>query len=149
MRFNDMTQSRQVFGKVEEVVLPEWGISAMAKIDTGAYSGALHVAEMYTEKKSGEAYQLVFRPLASNNKEVRTGDYMVRKVKNTSGQWTSRYMVPVTLVIKDHTYHTIISLTDRSDMSYPIILGRRLLRENNIVVDVTLNTSFNSKGRTK
>ena len=127
-----------IFGGLEEVYVPRLNARLVAKIDTGAYSGALHVIEVHMETVDGENW-LVYQPLDKSREIIRTQEFTRRKVRSTVGETEVRYLIPLDLVIGGQTYHTSISLSDRTSMTFPVILGRQLLSENNIIVDVTRN----------
>ena len=124
---------REVFGGLEAVIIPGLGITAQAKIDTGAWSGALHCMDVH---KRGDT--LYFTPLGDKQLATKTIEYEERIVRSATGHEVSRYIVPFTLEIKGKTYHTTLGLSDRSMMQREMLLGRKFLIENNILVDVTL-----------
>ena len=127
-------EKRTVFGSVEMVRLPAVNSNLFAvKIDTGAWSGALHSTGIY--EQDGTLY---FTPLGNANLATTTNQYEKRTVRSSSGVSEDRYMVPLELEIKGKNYHTTVSLSDRTLMSREMLLGRKFLIENNILVDVAL-----------
>lgn len=121
IRANDLP----VIGWRERVSLPEIGIGPLvAKIDTGARSAALH------------AENIVVRGNAVHFRVPLEGRVLVcslplrgaRKVKSTSGHSQHRLVVETTVNVGGHSYLTEITLTDRTDMGVPMLLGRLFLR---------------------
>ncbi len=125
--------SREIFGSVETVNMPDLGIEVLAKVDTGAWSGTLHCTDIYEEDN-----RLYFSPLGNPEYKTSVNEYELRIVRSASGHEQSRYIIPITLEIKGKAYHTTLGLGDRSDMQREMLLGRKFLIENNIVVDVAL-----------
>lgn len=122
-----------IVGGVESVSIPQLGISQLtAKVDTGAWSGALHCTNIRVR-----ADVLSFWPLGHEELKTKTKNYQVVNVRSANGQDAKRYLIPVTLIVGGESYDTIIGLNNRSRMSREMLLGRRFLVENNIVVDVS------------
>ena len=124
---------REVFGSIETIAIPSLGIEVVAKVDTGAWSGALHCTAIREENGV-----LHFAPLGDAKLETSTTDFETREVRSASGHAERRYIIPVELVIKGKPYTTMIGLSDRTLMHREMLLGRKFLLENNILVDVLL-----------
>jgi|LSQX01.3.fsa_nt_gb hypothetical protein len=126
-------KDRRIFGAFEQVTLPEFSIKVMAKVDTGAWNGALHCTDIV--EKDG---QLTFSLLGDDNLRVTVSEYEVREVRSASGHLSNRYVIPTKIQIQGETYDSNIGLSDRSDMRKEMLIGRRFLIRNNILVDVSL-----------
>ncbi len=141
-----MKDNREVFGSFERVSIPSLGIiNAVAKVDTGAYSGALHCSKIreYTSKIGGKKI-LKFVP-SNNHGHTQEVSHFVRSyIRSSTGHRTKRYLFDTKIVIKDKEYPIRIGLSDRSDMNYEILIGRRFLRENNLLVDVIINQELDT-----
>lgn len=136
---------QKVLGYVEEVAIPSFKIdSVIAKVDTGAFSGALHCTNIAI---SGDGKVLSFDPLGRSGSRVHLEEFETRTVRSASGHEEQRYLVPVVLQIDGEEYATMIGLTDRSDMGYEMLLGRRFLREHHMIVDVSLNEEYDEEWR--
>ena len=125
--------SRIILGSVTTVHIVDLNCDVVAKVDTGAWSGVLHCTDIY--EKGGTLY---FTPLGNGALKQSTDEYEKRQVRSASGHADNRYLVPLTFSIDDVTYETVVGLNDRSDMQREMLLGRKFLIENNILVDVTL-----------
>lgn len=122
-----------VVGGLEAVSIPQLGMAEIiAKVDTGAWSGALHCTHIRTHDGV-----LSFWPLGRKELKTRTTEYEVVHVRSANGQQAERYLIPVEIIVAGVSYQTIIGLNDRSKMTREMLLGRRFLMENNILVDVT------------
>lgn len=128
---------RITLGHVESVAIPTLGIDhVVAKIDTGAFSGALHCTDI---KLSDDGSTLSFNPMGDKNLHAVTTDFKQLIVRSASGHESKRYQIPVDITIHGVMYAATIGLTDRSDMGREMLLGRRFLRQHNMAVDVTIN----------
>lgn len=127
-----------IVGCVENVDLPEFGISQQAaKIDTGAYSGALHCSVIRVVSRN-DVRTLQFKP-SDTEKLFETTDFEELHIRSSTGHKVKRYNVTTTIRLFGKTYPITIGVSNRKDMRYEILLGRRFLRENNIIVDVRIN----------
>lgn len=137
-----------IFGTIEQVSLPSQGVGeVLAKIDTGAYSGALHCTDIkvYRKVKSGKR---ILRYNALGKAELRqaTDNFMETYIRSVTGHRVKRYVIDTTIVVKGKEYPIRIGLADRSKMKFPVLLGRRFLRENNMLVDVRINEEYDDEG---
>ena len=146
-----MSNKEEIFGIFERISIPELGIdNVLAKIDTGAYSGALHCSKIKEViRKSDGKKVLRFTPLDNHNNAMELTHYSRSYVRSSNGQRVKRYLFDTDIVIKGMVYCIRIGLSDRSDMSYEILIGRRILRENNILVDVRINQELDADGEKK
>ena len=141
--------SKRTLGSFEKVSVPSLGIKdSVAKIDTGAYSGALSCSEARVIKKGGKKI-LQFSPGRRSKKVYETDRFSQRHVRSSNGQRERRYLIETELVIGDRTYSAAITLSDRSEMKHEILIGRRFLREHNLLVDVTLNQEYDTDSEAK
>ena len=62
--------------------------------------------------------------------------YKLKKIKSSNGKVQLRASVQVTVSFFGKKYKTIITLADRSDMKYPMLIGRKFLT-NRFLVDVS------------
>lgn len=135
-----MKDNNEIFGICEYVNLPEFGIfNTVAKIDTGAYSGALHCSKIREIIKPNGKKILQFIPSDKNSHTMEVGKFVRSFVKSSTGHRVKRYLFDTEIVINNVSRKIRIGLSDRSDMNYEILVGRRFLGENNILVDVRKN----------
>ncbi|MCC6251103.1 MAG: ATP-dependent zinc protease [Bacteroidia bacterium] len=132
-----------IIGRKEKVSFPELDIYNLeAKIDTGAYTTALHCCDIQIKNISGKDV-LCFRVVDSNgkecsNKEHQFDHYISKLFKSSFGEKEHRYVIRTLVVIGKRRLKCKISLTDRKNMRYPVLIGRRLLK-NKFIVDVSKN----------
>ncbi len=138
MQTKKIIKPKQIIGRRELVEFPELGLKGIyAKIDTGAYSSTLHCLDIEVKEK-----KLFFKVLDPNQpvlsrKEQCFTEFSQKKIKNSFGEVEKRYMIKTTIKIAGRMIKSIISLTDRATMRYPVLIGRKLLK-NKFVVDVSL-----------
>ncbi len=110
-----------------------------AKVDTGAYSNALHCHEIEVRQETGKLI-LYFKLLDPSHPEYneqlfRFEDFTEKQIKNSFGDLEKRYVIKTRLGIGPKIVKTSISLTDRGQMRYPVLIGRKLLKRR-FIVDV-------------
>jgi hypothetical protein len=144
----------KVIGRKDLIDLPNLHLEGIdAKIDTGAYTSALHVKKIRPIEKDGRAW-VKFKldhphHPAFNNKEFSMPVHAHKYIKNSFGQSELRYIVRTPVLLFGRKYMAEFSLTDRSKMECPVLLGRKLLYRK-FLVDVTQkNLSFKQKQKRK
>jgi len=136
---------RLILGSLEAVSLPDLGITqVMAKVDTGAFSGALHCTDIRVERHDDRGV-LHFTPLGDSTHATSTTKFKEVIVRSASGHESIRYIVPIVVEIKGKRYDTSIGLSDRTVMKRDMLLGRRFLLENNVIVDVSLTKDIDDE----
>jgi len=132
-----LKQPVATIGSREVVDFPRLGLKNIpAKVDTGADSSAIWVSDI--KQLDGKLSFVLFAPgnrFYSGDKIV-VRSYKTAIVKNSSGATEFRYKVRLLISVKERTIRAWFTLADRSGMNYPVLLGRRLLK-NKFVVDVS------------
>jgi len=123
-----------VVGWNEYVDLPAWGIHGVhAKIDTGARSTSLHVAE-FTLLDDDRIRFDVPHGLPSRRHETVVADIArVSHVRSSNGQQQLRYFVRTDLTLGGYTRAVELNLVDRGDMRFPMLIGRTALAKRYLV----------------
>ena len=107
-----------------------------AKIDTGADSNALHCDNIVIENEMVHFCLLDEIHESYHGKRISLPLHKVKKVKSSNGEIQLRPSIKVTVEFMGKRYKSIISLTNRSDMKFPMLVGRRFLA-NRFLVDVS------------
>lgn len=138
----------RVVGCFEIVSLPELGVlDVMAKVDTGAYSGALHSTNIKVVRRGSERKRILkYTPLGHKRLATETDEFYETYVRSATGHRIKRFIIDTTIIVGGVEYPVRIGLSDRSDMKRPVLLGRRFLRENHMVVDVHINQEYDDEG---
>jgi hypothetical protein len=131
------TRGRVIAGWREYVTLPALGIGPLvAKLDTGARSAALHAENIEIYEKNGHCRIRFDVRLDSHSKKVKTCDLVLsdeRRVKNTGGRSELRQVIETDLKLGGIIWQAQITLTDRTDMGVPMLLGRNTIKERFLV----------------
>jgi hypothetical protein len=121
---------RPLIGWRERVVLPKLGLGPLiAKVDTGARSAALHAEDIIIRG-------LRVRFAIPNNGRKHHYELPIkgqRRVKSTSGHSEMRAVVETEIAIGPFKFSAEITLTNRTDMGVPMLLGRATIRGRFIV----------------
>lgn len=59
--------------------------------------------------------------------------YKIKKVKSSNGQLQLRPSIKVSVEFFGKKYKSVISLTNRADMKFPMLIGRRFLKDRYLV----------------
>ena len=130
---------KKIIGRSENVILPElFNIEVKSKIDTGAFSNALHVDGI--EKVESGVKVWVDTP--DNN--FIFNKYKKIQVKNSFGQKQTRWAVLTRIKLGTKTYKCYICLTKRNKMKYPMLIGRKFLYKFGYIVDVTKKNIYDT-----
>lgn len=127
-----------IIGWREIVSLPELGVFDMrAKIDTGARTSALHAEEQEVFLRDGSTWVRFRVPASRHHSDFRAEVPVLdqRSIKNTSGVPETRIVIRTLLHLGKHHWHVDVSLADRSNMGFDMILGRTAIRRHNVLVD--------------
>lgn len=145
-----MKGEKKIIGRRDKADFPDLGLSDIdVKLDTGAYTSSIHCHEIKVIEKNGVKI-VYFRLLDPehpdyNHKLLSAPVFKEKKVKSSIGEAEYRYIIKSTMVLFGKRYKIQLSLTDRGNMRYPVLIGRRLLN-NKFLVDTSLkNLSFNQK----
>jgi hypothetical protein len=126
-----------IIGWIENIDLPSLDLHDLrTKIDTGARTSALHATHIEPFQRDGEEwvrFQVQFDP-AHTSDPLEAPVYQRRDIKNTSGIPEERIVIRTRFRIADRTWTISVSLTDRSNMTFPMIVGRSALKNHNIAV---------------
>ncbi|WP_229598572.1 ATP-dependent zinc protease family protein [Runella zeae] len=133
-----------VIGRNDVVDFPDLGITDVrAKVDTGAYTSAIHCYKVQLIKETLTFYLPAHR--GEKHQKFETNHFELKAVKNSFGQTEMRYVIKTKVALFGKMFVTEFSLADRQQMRYPVLIGRKLLR-NRFVVDVSLeNVSYSQK----
>jgi hypothetical protein len=125
----------RLIGRREFVDFPLLSISHVeAKIDTGAYTSSIHCKYIEQVRKNNQDI-LEFKLLDDTVHSVE--QFTKKHIKNSFGEKEERYIIKTLICIGKKKILTTVSLSDRGNMRYPVLIGRRLLK-GKFIVDVNL-----------
>lgn len=119
-----------LIGRREWVDFPELNLyNIEAKIDTGAYTSALHCENIYEQNN-----QLCFQ-IFKNSEPICTDEFEKKQIKNSFGDTEERYVIKTLMILGKRKIRMAMSLTNREKMRCPLLLGRKALK-GKFIVDV-------------
>lgn len=121
--------SKTIIGSIESCSLPDLGINDInVRVDTGAKTSSLHVDNLVKHVKDNvTGVQFDIHPDVHNVNRIVTCHAKVadiRKIKSSNGESEQRYVIKTPIQLGEHTWEIEITLTNRADMSYLMLLGR-------------------------
>ena len=119
---------RVTIGLVEDVILLPWGVRIPARIDTGAATSSLDAREL-TIKENMVEFKL---PGKYGGMQLHLPIVDWRTVRSAEAR-DRRPIVEIELCIGPKHLRARVNLNDRSQVKYPLILGRNVLRKNFVV----------------
>ncbi|HEX7415133.1 MAG TPA: RimK/LysX family protein [Bacteroidia bacterium] len=134
------TKKIKLIGRREYVDFPELNIFKIeAKIDTGAYTSALHCKDIAVKEIEGKkllCFKLLDETHPEYNEQEHCFEHFIQKnIKNSSGDVVLRYVIKTLLIIGDKRIRTTVSLADRANMRYPVLIGRKMIKKK-FIIDV-------------
>ncbi|MGK0297646.1 MAG: hypothetical protein ACI9XC_001259 [Gammaproteobacteria bacterium] len=129
-----------ILGWREWIALPELGIPAIkAKVDTGARTSALHTFKIEPFNNNGlDFVRFWLHPLRNKRDIELVCEAAVidsRIVKDSGGHTEERYVITSPVCIGSHKWNIEITLTNRENMMFKMLLGRTAIIHSKITID--------------
>ena len=128
---------KQSVGWIETVSIAPGDVVFHAKLDTGADNGSIHAFDITPFKKDGKDW--VRFSIQNRHGERQTLEreiIRIARIKRVMGSSQERYVVRLAICLGNTKLETEVNLVDRSNFSYPVLIGRSFLAGN-----VTLDPS--------
>ncbi len=108
-----------------------------AKVDTGADSSSVWASDLHVNHE-GQLEFCLFAPQSPfyTGERIIATDFTVKQVRNSTGDVTVRYQVPLSVTIQHRRVRAKFTLADRSRNRFPVLIGRKTL-QNKFLVDVS------------
>jgi len=129
---------KKIIGKKERISILDLELYDLdAKVDTGADSNALHCDHIEIDDKNIVHFTLLDEVHeAYHGKRMSLPLFELKTIKSSNGQVQNRPSIKVKVEFFDEIYETVISLTDRSSMKFPMLIGRKFMHKR-FLVDVS------------
>jgi hypothetical protein len=125
----------RLIGRREFIDFPELGILQIeGKIDTGAYTSSIHCENIMVNYENSKPI-LYFTIEQDGPKTLRFEHFDRKKIKNSFGEMEERFVIKTIFKIGKKSIRSIISLSNRDNMRFPVLIGRRLLK-GKFLIDV-------------
>lgn len=129
-------QEGVVLGGVEQVYLPTLKFKALARIDTGAATSSLDARNIELTRLDGEDWVSFSLP-NQNGQAYRYPLVRIARVRQAaSSEPQLRPVIKLPIHLAGQLHEAEFSLTNRSHLNYPLLIGRSVLINLNALVDV-------------
>jgi hypothetical protein len=136
----------KILGRYDRVDLPEVGLTNIhAKIDTGAYTCSLHCHKAQVTDGKLEFILLDEEHPEFTGMKLTFPAYEIRNIKNSFGEVEKRYVIITTIKIFDEEITAEFSLSNRGSLKFPILIGRKILRDRFLIDVKKKNLSYKEK----
>jgi hypothetical protein len=128
---------KAIIGRAERVDFPSAGVfNVPAKIDTGAYRTSVWASDIREE--GGVLKFKLMGPKSEfySGKDCQVTSYEVVDVENSFGNKEDRYSISLSIKVGHKTVRTNVTLSNRGNKTYPVLIGRKFLR-GRYLVDVS------------
>jgi hypothetical protein len=129
-----MKVEKMIIGRLETISLPDLAIDSLnVRVDTGAQTSSLHVDNIKQITLDGKpAVAFDIHPDSHDVNSVKQCKALIadiRKIKSSNGTSEQRFIIKTIAHLGELSWPIQISLTDRSDMTYMMLLGREALAD--------------------
>lgn len=135
-------QPKKTIGRIETIDLPELELQQIkAKIDTGAKTSVLHCEDYTLISNNGKEFIKCTFNTKNKTGETISIDRILpvisrKTIKSSFGQSEIRHIFITKICMFDEVYDIELSLRDRKEMTYPMLLGRNFIK-GKFLVDVS------------
>lgn len=136
----------KIIGRADKASFPELFIDKIdVKIDTGAYTSSIHCHEI---KKVNNLVE--FKILDPSHPEYqdrvfKAKNFTEKDIKSSNGSSEVRYVIKTVISLFEEEFPIELSLTNRENMKFPVLLGRKFLNKRFIVDSARQNLSAAKK----
>ena len=141
-------------GRIDKADFPELSLKDIdLKIDSGAYTSSIHCSNI--EEMTDNGCNLIKFTLLDpehpfyNNKEFTFKNYSSKIVKSSNGISQERFMIQTEIIIFNISFPIYLTLSERKDMKFPILLGRKFLNKKFVIDSAKTNLSHKLKYKNK
>jgi hypothetical protein len=150
MLLENTMKSKIIIGHKDFADFPEFNIENIKiKMDTGAYTSSIHCHDI--EECLVDGNKMIKFDLLDpghelyNNESFKTHRYKEKKIKNSFGATEKRFIIFSTIILFGKQYPIELSLSERGDMKFPVLIGRKLLKGKFIVDSAKYDLSYKAK----
>jgi hypothetical protein len=136
----------RVLGRYDRVDLPDLGLfNIHAKIDTGAYTSSLHCHHAAIVNGKLEFILLDQEHPEFTGLKFIFDQFEEKYIKNSFGEGERRFVIVTSMTIFNEVITTEFSLSNRGSLKFPILIGRKILRDRFLIDVKKKNLSFKEK----
>ena len=137
---------KRKIGRTDKADFPLLHLSNIdVKIDTGAFTSTIHCE--YVKVEDNYLKCIFLDPSHPNYKgeEVIFDHYDVRVIKSSNGSSEVRYRIVTEIILFGKRLPVFVTLSDRKEMRYPVLLGRKFLTKRFMVDSNRTDLSYKLK----
>lgn len=125
-------KGKLIVGESEPVYIADPGLVYTARIDSGAATSSLHALNIQRFERDGEPW-VRFDVSVPGRDETMTMEHEIsrraRIIQSNTEDPERRIVVELPFMIGDHRDKAEFTLSDRSHLTYPVLVGRNILRD--------------------
>lgn len=124
-----------VVGYIENAVILPAGLRMKAKMDTGARTTSIDATDIERFRRDGKewvrfAVRVKGRKVAFTRRVLR-----ISRIRRTRTEVVQRVVVALGICVAGYYKHTEVNLGSRSNMLYPLLIGRRFMSTGRLLID--------------
>lgn len=135
--------AQEVFGYIEPVALTGAGVSVLAKLDTGADTSSIDATDIRRVRRGDRRLvKFTLRDPETGEETQLERDYVrTTRIRRHYGEYQRRHVVEMEICLGRVSRTVEINLVDRSNFTYPMLLGRNALEGIALVDPAVTETS--------
>lgn len=129
-------ENKAIIGQIENVTVADWKMKA--RIDSGATTTSIDARNIKGFERDGKdwvRFELLNRD-TNETKKLEKPVSRIVEIKRHGAENQERYVVEMKLTLGSINEKVEVSLNDRSDFTFPVLIGRNFLMDR-AVVDVS------------
>ena len=142
------TPAKKIIGATATITELTTGLPFAARIDTGAATCSIHAVKWEIEDRSRRPSENVGKPIRvliknqdGDEKWIETvvaGRVRIRNSALDEDHYHGRYKIKLPLEWNGFKKEVLVTINDRTEMSYPLLIGRNYLKQD-FLVDVDID----------
>lgn len=136
-------QMKTILGRTDKADFPMLGLKEIAiKMDTGAYTSSIHCDNIHEENGKLVCAFLDKEHPDYDHRKFVFDDFKITNVKSSNGVVQKRYEIVSNIKIVGKTYKISLTLSDRKEMRFPVLIGRKFLSKKFLIDPQLTDVSF-------
>ena len=138
--FAQADSNKTIVGAIEEVLVGEDQLPFKARVDTGAQTSSIHAKNIDMDllgDPQGKPIIFYIENKHGGSSKIETIVDSITTIKTAEGS-EERFKIPLKIKWNNSIKTILLTLNDRTDMTYGLLLGRNWL-QGDFIVDVDLN----------
>jgi len=129
-----VSKKKLTIGRTDRADFPKLEIEGLdIKIDTGAYTSSIHCKDIQEDNGVLLATLLDEAHEQYHGKQMRFEEYEITSVRSSNGKSELRYEVQANIRLFNKLWKISLTLSNREEMRYPVLIGRKFLSSKFIV----------------